>query len=267
MNINTSNYSSSIQSSSSALSQSSERVSSGQRINNSSDDAAGLAISNRMTSQITGYNQSIKNANDGVSMLQTADASLQGVTDTVSRLRELALQASNGTLTDSDRSIINKEAQELISGVTQSVDSSSFNNKPLLSGGSNIQLQVGPESEDQIEVKVDDLSQRLSDAGFEDIDFSTAKGASESLAVLDTVQGDVDQIGSSIGAGINRLDSSISNLQTSAVSAQGSRSQIRDADMAKEISNLANAQVQKEVAIAMQVLANQDKGSVLRLLQ
>ncbi len=266
MNISGTSGLSGLQNANSIINRSAERIASGSRINNAGDDASGLALSNRMSAQVNGFNQSIRNANDGISMLQTKGASLQGVNDAVHRLRELALQASNGILSDSDRGALDDEAQQLLAEINQTVQTSSFNGKSLLSNGDNIRLQVGANAEDGIDLEQGDFSQMLEDAGLNNIDFSSASGATSALSVLDQVQADINSVNADIGAGINRLDSSISNLHASAIEAQESRSRIKDADIAKEITDLVNGQVKRDSSIAMQVLANQQKSSVLRFL-
>lgn len=240
------------------------RIASGERIQSAADDAAGLTISNRMNTAIKGYDQSIRNANDGISMLQTASASLNGVTDGVSRLRELALQAGNGTLNASDRGALQSEAKQLMSEIQNTVKNSQFNQQPLLDGGQKTRLQIG---NDGVEVELGDLAKQLQASGFNDLDFSTAGAAQEALGVLDTVQGQVDQINAGVGASLNRLDSTINQLGDAKIATSASRSRIADADMAKEISEWVGEKVKEDVALAVQALANQQKGSVLRLLQ
>jgi flagellin len=267
MNISGAGSYSNIYSAGSSIDKSSERIASGQRINNAADDAAGLSISNRFSSQIKGFNQSIQNANDGISMLQTKDAAIQGINDGLDRVRELSLQAANGTLNDSDRALINKEAQQLVEGIQQSIENSSFNQQPLLKGEQSVDLQVGPGAEDQITVASNDFAKKLEDVGFGDLDLSSASGASDALAVVDGLKEEISSESATIGASLNRLESSINNLSSSALSAEKSRSTISDADYAKEISDKSNEQVKLDAAIAMKALANQNKGSVLRLLE
>lgn len=246
---------------------SAQRIASGSRINSAADDAAGLSISNRMNSAVKGFDQSIRNANDGISMLQTTGATLSGVTEGVQRLRELALQASNGILNDSDRSAINKEAQQLISEIGNSVNNASFNNQPLLTKDSETALQVGAGEDDQVSIENRNFAAVLEDSGFNSLDFSSAEGAANALGVLDQVQGEADQLNADIGASINRLDSTVNNLTDASINTQASMSRIKDADMAKEISDMANEQTKRDVSIAMQTLANQQKGNVLKLLE
>lgn len=249
-----------------SIHQASANISSGTRINQAGDDAAGLSISNRMDARVSGFNQSIRNANDGVSALQVKGAALEGFTDGVQRLRELALQASNGILSDSDRSAINKEAQSIASEIQRGLESTQFNGKAVFSDGDTT-LQVGPEEGDQLTFEGDNLSQSFSELGFDSLDFSSAQGALDALGVLDDVQSAIDQQGADIGANLNRLDSTINNLSDSSLSTQASLSRIRDSDMAKEVSELVQQETKRDIDISMQVLANQNKSNVLRLLQ
>ena len=247
------------------LVQSAERIASGSRINSASDDAAGLVISERLSRQIDGFNQSIRNANDGVSYLQTADASLSGISDGVQRLRELSLQAANGTLNDRDRSALNDEAQQIKSEIQRNVESSQFNGRQLLANNEEpLRLQVGPEAEDQLELRLDDVSAFLEE--FNQIDLSSRQSAQNAIGVLDEVQDNVVQVRSDIGAGLNRLDSTINNLAQSELSAQQSRSRISDADIAKEVSELTVNQIKRDASIAIQVQANKRGNSLLNLL-
>lgn len=244
----------------------SANISSGTRINKASDDAAGLAISNRLDARVSGFNQSIRNANDGVSALQVKGAALEGFTDGVQRIRELALQASNGILSDSDRSAINKEAQSIASEIQRGLESTQFNGKPVFSD-SDTTLQIGPGEDDLVTFSGDNLTQSFSEAGFDSLDFSSVQGATDALGILDSVQGTIDQQSADIGANLNRLDSTINNLSDSRLSTHASLSRIKDSDMAKEVSELAKEETKRDIDISMQVLANQNKSNVLRLLQ
>ncbi len=257
----------SINRASSSVTTASERIASGSRINNGRDDAAGLAISNRLTSQITGFGQATRNANDGVSFLQTADSGLASITDGIQRIRELSIQAANGTLSDKDRSFLNAEAQEIKDELTRTVETTQFNNQAVYTNDDDIPLQVGAESGDTLDVSVGNIEQLFEDAGLADIDLSTAAGASDALGALDEVQDGINVSVSEIGAGLNRLDSTIASLSASEIAAESSRSRIKDADLAKEISDLAAGQVKQETAIAIQAQANAQKGIVLKFLE
>ncbi len=244
----------------------SERIASGQRINSAQDDAAGLAISNRTDSQIRGFSQTIRNANDGISLLETASGSLSGITDSIQRIRELAIQASNGTLQDSDRNALNSEAQQLIGEVNRTIETTRFNNQAILKGEGNLSIQAGPNSDDQFSLSQTDFSQTIEDANFLDIDLSSATTAREALSVLDDVQGQADLASANIGAETNRLESVINSAFVSQENASASRSRIQDADFAKEISQRTSEEIKKNASLAMLIQSNADKGNVLKLL-
>ncbi|VUD40566.1 Flagellin [Thalassocella blandensis] len=247
------------------LAQSAERIASGSRINRASDDVAGFALSERLTRQVDGFSQSIRNANDGVSYLQTADAGLSGISDGIQRIRELALQASNSTLTENDRSVLNEEAQQIKNDIQRTVETSQFNGRQLLTNNDNgLRLQLGPESDDQLQLQLDDVSETLSE--FNDLDLSSPQNAQSAINVLDDVQENVVQVRADIGAGLNRIDAAINNLSQSELSAQQSRSRIADADIAKEVSELTVNQIKRDVSIAIQVQANKRGNALLNLL-
>jgi flagellin len=245
---------------------SSERIASGSQINSAADNAAGLVISNRLSSQINESSQAQRNANDGISFLQVAGGSLSSITDGLARIRELSLQASNGTLNNSDRAALNSEAQSLKDEIARIVDVTSFNGQTILNNGSSVGIQLGGSSEDNLEVGVQNFSDILQNANFQDIDISNIESAQAALGVVDEVQGRVNSSTGDIGAQLNRLDSSISSLLSTQINASESRSRINDADIAKEITDLTSNNIKKEVAIALQAQANIDSKNVLRLL-
>lgn len=267
MNINSGGLSSSLTQSTQNLNRTTERISSGKQINGAGDNAAGLAISNRLGAQINEYTQATRNANDGVSLLQAKSANLNSLTDGIQRIRELALQASNGTLTDTDRSAINNEAQQILSEVSRTIEDTNFNGNPLLSGDSNVNIQLGSEDDDSINIHTNDFTQLLSDLNFGNIDLSTAEGSQSSLNILDEIQININTDASEVGAGLNRLNSAINTLTDSEINAEASRSNILDADIAKEVSELTANNIKLNAALALQAQANQRSGAVLKLLE
>ena len=269
MNINTSFGAglSSINRATEGLNTSFDRISSGKRINSASDDAAGLSIVNRMSSEIRGFAQSTRNANDGISFLQTTSAGLSSLTDGIQRIRELALQASNGILSDDDRNIINAEAQQIKSELSRTIDSAQFNGRPLFNSDDSISIQVGDKAEDGVDISTSNFEQLMSDAGLDNLDLSTAAGAYAAIDSVDQLQSDINTSNANVGAGLNRLSSTIESLGARDLAAQASRSRIEDADMAKEISEMTSNKIKLEVAIAMQAQANAQKSSVLKLLE
>lgn len=261
-NVSSSNF---VQSSA-GIQQSSERIASGRRINNAEDDAAGLAIANRLSSQINEFSQSVRNGNDGISYLQTADGALSSITENLQRIRELALQASNGTLNSNDRKALNAEAQQLKDEITRTVETTEFNGQPLLNNSDEVGIQLGAESEDRISLGIDNFAQVLEDAGLEDLDLTSASGAADALSIVDDIQTNVDSTLSTIGAQSNRIDSSINSLLNREENAAASRSRIEDADIAKEASELTANTIRRDISIALQAQANSRSGNVLRLL-
>ena len=252
--------------SNSGVQQSSERIASGQRINNASDDAAGFALANRLTRQISEFGQSVRNGTDGVSLLQTADGALSSVTANLQRINELALQASNGTLNDSDRSAINAEAQQLREEISRTVETTRFNGQSLLNNQDSFSIQLGSGSDSNISIQLGNFAETLENAGFENLDLSSASTASAALGIVGNIQPAVDGARSNIGAQSNRIDSSINTLLNSEENAAASRSRIEDADIASEVSELSANQVRQDVSIALLAQSNSDRDNVLRLL-
>ncbi len=244
-----------------------ERVSSGKRINSAIDDAAGLAIASRFSKEIDGLAVASRNAGDGISLAQTADGALQNLSNNVARIRELALSAANGTLTDQDRQALAAEAEQLTEENQGILENTSFNGVSLFEGDNELSLQVGPNNGDQLTVPGNNLGEALNTLGLNDIDISTQAGASEALSVLDEASEAITSQASDFGALANRLENTINNLETTRINESEARSRIEDADLAKELSDLAANQVRDQAGIAIQAQANSDRGLVLQLLQ
>lgn len=266
MNINGPTNTNSFFNTQNALNRSTERLSSGKQINSAADNAAGFAISNRLTAEIRGLNQASQNANNGISYLQTAEAGLFSITDGIQRIRELALQASNGILSDQDRGYINKEAQQIRDEIMRTIETSNFNGKKLFGNNASVDLQVGTSRGDTINMNLADFEQIVADLGFNNLDLSTRANASSAIDTMDQFQTEVNSAGAEIGAGINRLEATISNLDNRSVKSAASRSRIVDTDFAKESTNLALNSIKLSAEIAMKSQANQRAGNVLRLL-
>lgn len=266
MSINAGVSSSALNQATQSLQRSDERISSGQRINSARDDAAGLAISTAMGSQSQGQTQAIRNAGDGISMAQTAQGALKSVTENVQRIRELSVQANNGIYTDSDRQLLNKEVQALTSSIQDTLKNSNFNGRSLFDGQQTASFQVGPNAGNTIDVDATNLRAEAEELGLSSIDISTPEGATQALEFADSLLNRFSQEATSVGAVQNRFESRINSLEQENISTQAARSRIADADIAKEASDRAAADVQSQVAIAMQGQANAQKGQVLRLL-
>jgi flagellin len=243
-----------------------QRLSSGMRINSAADDAAGLAISQRMTAQINGMNVAEQNANNGISMAQTADSALGQISDMMQRMRELGVQAMNGTNSTGDTADLNTEYQQLSQEITRTIGSTSFNGINLLDGTSSsvtFQVGAGTTSNDQISVALSNLTTTLSSVTSGDL----TAGASAAVSAIDTALDAVNTERATFGAAQNRLSEAVSGLQVSIQNTTSAKSQITDADFAAETANLTRAQVLQQAGQAMLSQANSQPNQVLTLLR
>lgn len=260
----------SLSSNQSTLSTSFQRLSSGMRINTAADDAAGLAIAEQMKADIRSYSVAERNTLNAVSMAQTAEGALSQVTAILQRLRELAVQSSNGDLTATDRGYLDSEFQAMKAEVTRIVDSTKFNGKDLLSGAATpIDFQVGIDNtaSDRLTVTFGDVS--LTTLG---INASTVGGATatSSQAAIDEVDAAIAAVSgrrADFGAALNRMQVTVSNLQSMRTNLSAAHSRIRDVDVAEESSQLARTQVLNQAATAILSQANQSPQLALQLLK
>jgi len=249
-----------------------QRLSSGLRINSARDDAAGLAISQRMTAQIRGMEQAIRNANDGISLAQTAEGALGEIANNLQRIRELAVQAANGTYEAKDKQALQKEVQQLQGEILRVVDSTKFNGRQLLNADDNtISIQVGASAtaQDKIDITLNNIKTALSGitgSGFTVSGMAAGAGATQ-LDDLDDALQEVNEARADLGAIQNRFASAIANLQVSSENLQASRSRIQDADYAKETAELTRTQILQQAGTAMLAQAKAIPQSVLSLLQ
>jgi flagellin len=264
-----------------ALSVSLQRLSSGLRVNSAKDDAAGLAISERLNAQVRGSNVAIRNANDGISLAQTAEGALSKVGDSLQRMRELAVQSRNATNTDADKDSLDKEFGELAKEIQRVLGGTTFNGRAILAGDSGTQtFQVGANttSNDRIDVATTNMttdSTITAVAGSDNagtgravID-NTANGAAIDT-VIDNIDDAIDTVNSeraTLGASQNRLDQVIGNLQISVENQSAAKSRITDADFAQETANLSRASILQQAGNAMIAQANQIPSQVLSLLR
>jgi flagellin len=262
-------------SSQSSLSMSMQRLSSGLRINSAKDDAAGLAIAERMNSQVRGMNVAIRNSNDGISMSQTADGALAQVGNSLQRMRELAVQARNSTNSSSDKDSLNKEFSQLQAEITRVLGGTTFNGKAMLgSDATKVDFQVGANTtaNDTVSITTSDMTK---DTTITAVTGSTAvidssADASTIGSVIDNIDSaidDVNNVRATFGASQSRFDSIISNLQSSVENQSAARSRIVDADFASETANMSRAQVLQQAGTAMIAQANQQPQQVLTLLR
>jgi flagellin len=250
-----------------SLQQSMERLSTGKRINSAADDAAGLAISNSMTSQINGMNQGIRNANDGISMAQTAEGALDEVGNMLQRMRELTVQASNGTYSSSDLTNMASEMTALKTEITSVLTNTQFNGKNLFDGSAgSVKIQAGANESDTVTL---DLSTNLTtDTSITDatsVDVTAL--ATGDLGKFDTAIDKISSVRAGLGASQNSLQSAVNNLTSDATNLTDARSRIEDADFSAETTNLAKAQILTQASTAMLAQANQSQQNVLKLLQ
>ncbi|GHD46954.1 flagellin [Marinobacter persicus] len=254
-------------------SQALERLSSGLRINSAKDDAAGLAISTQFDTQIRGLTVAQRNANDGISMAQTAEGGLDETVGNLQRIRELAVQAANGSMQPEDRALLQKEVTQRQTEIKRISEETTFNGQNVLDGslGSSLSFQVGYEAGQTIDVNfsADMNASALGSSSIKvsDIDISTATGASAALDALDTALGQVNEFRSDLGAVQNRFESTINNLATNIESASAANSRILDADFAAESAKLAKSNVLQQAGISVLAQANARPNQVLSLLQ
>ncbi|MDR0213276.1 MAG: flagellin FliC [Comamonas sp.] len=270
----------------SSLATTMQRLSSGLRVNSAKDDAAGLAIAERMNAQVRGMNVAMRNANDGISMAQTAEGALSKVGDNLQRMRELAVQAANDTNGDTDRQSLDKEFQQLAQEIARVVSSTQFNGRPLLNNSADTVFQVGANtgSDNQITLEAVNMTGTLGVnsagtpptlngnlgslmASASSSAPPTAAMARDSMKAIDTALDLVNNTRATYGAAQNRFEAVISNLQVAAENTAAARGRIMDADFAAETANLSRTQILQQAGTAMVAQANQMPQSVLKLIQ
>ncbi|WP_017756420.1 flagellin N-terminal helical domain-containing protein [Calidifontibacillus oryziterrae] len=258
------------------LQKSMERLSTGLRINRAADDPAGLAISEKMRAQIRGLNQAARNAQDGISLIQTAEGALNETHAILQRIRELTVQAGNDTNSEAEREAIQTEINLLLEEIQQISDSTEFNTQPLLNGAdggakSTFTLQVGANAGQTMTIEIGNIG--LASLGLSNdpnsefyLDVSTHDKATSALDRIDEAISKVSSERSRLGAYQNRLEHTINNLNNTAENLQAAESRIRDADIAKEMMEYTKRLLLSQVALAMLAQANQQSQMVLKLL-
>ncbi|OYX66895.1 MAG: flagellin [Sphingomonadales bacterium 32-64-17] len=246
-----------------------ERLSTGKRINSAKDDAAGLAITTTMTSQVRGMSQGIRNANDGISLAQTAEGSLNEVTNMLQRVRELAIQSASGTYQQSDRDAMQSEVSALTQQIDDVLTTTSFNGNNLFSKVSSTDLtfdiQTGANAGEKITLTSNGIDGALIDASA--LDVSTTALAGTTINNVDAALTSINSTRAGLGAGQNRLESAINNLNDNITNLSEARSRIEDADYSAETTKLAKAQILSQASTAMLAQANQAQQNVLSLLR
>ena len=250
------------------LSGSFEKLSSGLRITKAADDAAGLAISERMRAEISSLGQASRNASDGVSLVQTAEGALNEISSLLTRMRELSVQSANGTFSTDDQDTLDNELQQLVSEIDRISQATEFNGINLLDGSqSTLSIQVGSgtsTSVDQIAITLD--GSRTSDLTINSLDIGSGGDSSSALTNIDNAISEVARIRGQLGANQNRLTSTISNLAVSVENLQAAESQIRDVDVAAETSRLTRNSIVQQAAISILAQANVQPQAALSLL-
>ncbi len=265
----------------SQLSTSMQRLSSGLRVNSAKDDAAGLAIAERMNTQVRGMNVAMRNANDGISMAQVGEGALGKVSDLFQRMRELAVQSANGTNGDDDRVSLNEEFVQLAQEVTRTLEGTQFNGRSILSDTSANTFQIGANNDSSIDrISVDgfdwtaatEITNVVSTGVITGTETPTLQitditGAQDVIAAIDVAIDEINSQRAEFGAVQNRFENVISNLMVATENQAAARSRIMDADYAAETANLSRAQILQQAGNAMVAQANQLPQQVLSLLQ
>jgi flagellin len=250
--------------------QSLERLSSGSRINRASDDAAGLAISEKFKAQIRGLQQAGRNAGDGISMIQTAEGSLNEVSNILTRLRELSMQSASDTVNDTERGFTNLEYQNLKAEVDRISQTTEFNGNKLLDGtGGTYDIQVGINNDsfqDRITFDTDGIASTADSLGVSEVDISSKEGAQESLAALDSAIEMVSGKRAELGAKQNRLTSTMNNLSTYTESLSAANSRIRDTDYAQETAKNTQLNILNNAGASVLAQSNSQGAAALKLI-
>ncbi|AWB67804.1 flagellin FliC [Saccharobesus litoralis] len=252
-----------------SLSTSFERLSSGFRINRASDDAAGLQITDRMTSQIQGLNQAVRNANDAISLAQTAEGAMQETTTSLQRIRQLAIQSQNGINTSADRAALQQEVTALVSELSRIATDTQFGGVNILSGTFSSAFLVGANAGQTISVNLSSAtgaSFGASGLGVGTVDVTTTTGASAALAAIDTAISTIGATRAELGAVQNRFQSTIRNLSNVVENVSGARSRIKDTDFATETAELTRNQILQQASQTVLSQANQRPQAALSLL-
>lgn len=266
-----------------SMSKAMEQLSTGKRINTAADDAAGLAISNKMTSQIRGLNQAVRNANDAISMIQTAEGGTVEINNMLQRMRELAVQSASDTNSGDDRAFLDLEFKELSEEINRIAEMTQFNKMDLMTGtipngtGSTglATFQVGANNSQTIEMTFLDMTTGTSGtlssvawaSGSGSFNIATLADASTAISTIDTAIVAVDEYRAELGAKVNRLTYAIDNLTNVSQNTAAARSRVLDTDYAQATTELARTQIIQQAATAMLAQANQQPQSVLSLLQ
>ena len=251
-----------------------ERLSSGQRINSAADDSAGLAIRDKMTSQIQGLNQAVRNANDAISFMQTAEGALEETTNILHRMRSIAVQAVNDTNSSSDRTSLNNEISKLQAEITRISDTTTFNDKNLINGTmTNSQFQIGHKEGQTISVALNNMdataigTSSTVTVAVGSVAVTSVSDAGVAISSIDVALATIGAERAKLGAFQNRLQHAVNNMTNMSANTSAARSQVADADYASESSSLAKNQILQQAGTAMLAQANASAQTVLSLLK
>ncbi len=253
-----------------------EQLSTGVRINSAKDDAAGMAIGQSMTSQIRGLNQAVRNANDGINMMQTAEGAMTEQSNMLQRMRELAVQSSNGTYSSAQRSYLDAEFSALISQIDKISTDTTWNGQVVLAGtntnsisgiSGDFEFQVGQSAGQTLTVSIGNMGIGTSGLAISSLAISTASGASSAVTTIDAALEKINLQRATIGAGINQLTYAADNMTNIAANVTQSRSTIMDTDYALATTMLAKTQILQQASTAMLAQANQQAQGVMALLK
>jgi flagellin len=245
------------------------RISSGMRIARAADDAAGLGVAESLESQSVSGRQAMRNTNDGISVIQTAEGATDEVSNILVRMRELAVQSSSETLNDDERAYIQTEFEQLSDEIDRIAASTTFNGTALADGTNtslDVQVGINNSADDRITITLGDLTASTLGVDTGSVDLSTAAGAQAAIDVFDTALDSVSEIRSDYGAVQNRLDSALANMETYVENLEGAESQIRDADFAYETAELARNQILQQAGVSVLAQAKNMNQGVLNLL-
>jgi flagellin len=252
----------------SSLNTSIQRLSSGLRVNSAKDDAAGLSIATKMDSQIRGMSQAVRNANDGISLAQTADGALATAIDALQRMRELAVQGANGTNSTANGATLDVEFQSLTTEVKRIATDTKFNGTSILKANSSgVDIQVGSDALDaKINIKQTDLDTEMGTT-FGTKDIKTTTSSTAAITAIDTALKAINDMRTDLGAAQNRMGFAVSNLQSSVENQSAAKSRIMDTDFASETAKLTRGQILQQAGTAMLAQANSAPNGVMALLR
>jgi len=251
-----------------SLDRSLERLSTGLRINSAKDDAAGLAIASNLTSAIRGSEQAIRNANDGISMLQVADGAMKEITNMLQRMNELAVQSATGSLSATEQGYLNTEFQDLDSEIDRIAKTTKFNGTNLLDGTSaTVTIQVGANDSANDRIDLNFIDAQSTALAVDSLAISDQAGSQGAITAIAAALGTINTARAGLGASQNRLEYTVSNLQNSVENLSASRSKIEDADFARETAEMTKAQILQQAGVSVLSQANQAPQNILGLLQ